>query len=73
MFLACLAEMLPTPRMNTGRLPVLTGSVQVRSVMIGPVSFQVQSISVDCLSGGGVLVLNQDRMASFSRQEGDNI
>ena len=36
-----------------------------------PVCFQVQLFNVAGLSGGGVLELNQDRMASFSRQ-GDN-
>ena len=32
-FPACLAEMLLTLQWKTGRLPVVTGSVQVRSVM----------------------------------------
>ena len=36
-----------------------------------PVSFQVWSVGVYGLSGGGVLLLNHDRMASFSRQEGN--
>ena len=54
MFLACPAEMLPTLQLKTGKLPVLMGSDQVRSVMF--------------LSGGGILVLNQDRTGSFSKQ-----
>ena len=32
-FLACPAEILPTLQLKTRRLPVLKGSVQVRSVM----------------------------------------
>ena len=32
-FPSCPAEMLPTLRLKTGRLIVLTGSVQIRSVM----------------------------------------
>ena len=46
---------------------------QVGYVYDRPVSFQVQSVCVDGLSGGGVPVLNQDRMASFSRQGGNSI
>ena len=41
--------------------PVLTGSVQVRLV------------SVASLSGGGGLVINHDRTASFSRQDSNSI
>ena len=32
--------------------------------------FAFKSVSVDGLSGGGVLVINQDRMASLSKQYG---
>ena len=35
--------------------------------------FQVWSVSVDGLSGGAVLVLYQDRMASSSKQHGNSI
>ena len=42
---------------------------QVGYVNDRPVCFQVQSVSVAGLSGGGVLVPNQDMMGSFSRQD----
>ena len=38
-----------------------------------PVSFQLQLVSVDGLSGSGVLLLNHDRTATFSRQDGKNV
>ena len=64
-FLACPVEML-----LTWRLPILMGIVQVRSVYDMLVCFQLRSVSVDSLSEGGVLVLNQDTMASFFKQDG---
>ena len=48
-----------------GKCPSQVGIVYGRSVC-----FQVWSVSVVCLSGGGVVVQNQDRMARFSRQDG---
>ena len=38
-----------------------------------PVCFQLWSVSIDGLSGGGVLVNNHNRTASFSRQDGYSI
>ena len=38
-----------------------------------PVCFQVWLVSVAGLSGGGVLVLKQDKMENFSRQDGNSI
>ena len=72
---ACPSEMLPTLWLNTGILSILMGSVQVRWVMFttGLCPFQVRSVSVHGLSGGGVLVLKKDWMASFSRQDGNSI
>ena len=62
--LACPAEMLPI-RFKSERLcPSQVGYVYNR-----PVFFQVNLVSVDGLSGGGVLALNQDRTASSSRQD----
>ena len=46
---------------------------QVINVYDRPVSFQVWSVHVSGLSGGGVLVLNNDRQASSSRQDGNSI
>ena len=46
---------------------------QVSYVYDRTVSFKARPVSVYGLSGGGVLVLNQDRMASFSRQDGNSI
>ena len=46
---------------------------QVSYVYDRPVCFQVWLVSVVSLSGGGVLVLNQDRTASFSRQDGNSV
>ena len=46
---------------------------QVSYVYIRSVCFQVQSISVAGLSGGGVLVFNQDRRRGFSRQDGNSV
>ena len=41
--------------------------------MFVTVCFQVWPVCVDGLSGGGVLVLDQDRMASFSRQDDNSV
>ena len=52
-FAACPAEMLPTLRLQTGRLPILTGSVLVRSVMFMTDQFVFkygQFIFTDCLA-----------------------
>ena len=70
-FTACPAIMLLTQELKTGRLSVLNGSFQVRSVMLttGGFAFKYGQLVFIGLSGGGVLLLNQDRMASFSRQE----
>ena len=38
---------------------------QVSNIYDRPVCFQVRSVCVDGLTGGGVLVLNQDKTASF--------
>ena len=66
-FLACPAEMLPTLRLKTGILPILMRSVsQISYVYDRTVCFQVWSVCVDSLSGGRVLILNQERMASSS-------
>ena len=46
---------------------------QVGYVYDRPVYFQVQSVCVHRLSDGGVLVLNQDTTASFSRQDNNSI
>ena len=53
----------------------MTGSDQVRLVIVynRPFCFRVQLVSVAGLCGDGVLVLNQDRMASFSRQESNSV
>ena len=73
MFLVCPTEMLPTLRLKIGRPPVLRESVQVRSIMFTTGWFQVRLVSVASLSGGGVLVPNQDRMGSFSRQNRNSV
>ena len=52
-FPACSAEMLLTLRCKTGRLSILTGSVQLGYAYDRPVCFQVRSFCVDSLSGGG--------------------
>ena len=46
---------------------------QVGYVYNRPVCFQVQFVSVDSLLGGGVLLLNHNRMASSSRQDANSI
>ena len=46
---------------------------QVDYVYDIPVCLQVRSVSVAGLSGGGILVLNQDRTGSFSRQDGNSV
>ena len=46
---------------------------QVGYVYDSSVCFQVWSVRVDGLSGGGVLVLNQDMTTSSSRQDGNII
>ena len=45
---------------------------QVGNVYNRPVSFQILSVCVDSLLGGGVLVLNHYRTASCSRQDGNS-
>ena len=67
-FPACPAEMLPTRRLKLWKCPS-----QVCYVYDRLVSISVHLVFVYCLSGGGVLVLNHDRMASFSRQDGNII
>ena len=57
---------------DTSHLEVKCPS-QVSYVYDRPVCFQVRSFCVHCLSGGGVLVLNQDRMAGFSRKDSNSI
>ena len=64
-FWVCPTEMLLTLQFKTGR--------QVGNVYDRPVSFQLWSVCVDVLSGGGVLVLNHDRLGSSSRQDGYSI
>ena len=70
-FPACPAEMLLTLRLKTGRLG--TCPSQVGYVYDRPVCFQVWSVCVYGLYGGEVLVLNQNRTAIFSRQDGYSI
>ena len=72
MFLACPAEMLLNLRLKTSLLDRKCPS-QVGYVYDRPVCFQVRSVSVYGLSGGEFLVLNQDRMTSSSRQDGNSI
>ena len=66
MFPACPTKMLPTLRLKTGRLAI--GNVYDR-----PVSFQVQSVCVYGLSGGGAQVLNHNRPGCSSRQDGYSV
>ena len=74
MFPACPAEKLLTLWLKTGRLPILTVKVKtVELVFSRSVCFQEWSVCVVSLLGGGVLVLKHDRMASFSRQDGNSI
>ena len=46
---------------------------QVGNVCDMPVSFQLRSVYLTGLSGGGVLALYQDRTTSSSRQDGKSI
>ena len=46
-------------------------SSQVGSIYDRPVSFQVQSVCVYSLSGGGVQILNHDRHGISSIQDGN--
>ena len=55
--------MLTTQRLTTGKLPSLTS--QASYVYDRPVCLQVRSANVNGLSGGGVLVLNQDERQVF--------
>ena len=48
-------------------------SCHVGYVYDRPVCFQVWWVCVAGQSGGGVLALKQDRMASFSKQDGNSI
>ena len=57
---------------ETSRLDMKCAS-QVGYVYDKLVSFQVWSVSVAGLSGGGVLILKQDLMGSFSRQDGNSV
>ena len=70
MFPVCPVEMLGTLWLKTGssRLDGKCPS-QVGYVYDRPVCFQVRSVIVASLSGCGVLVLNQDKTASYSRQD----
>ena len=54
--------MLPTLQLTTWRHPIYDGLV----------SFQVWSVCVYTLLGGGVKVLNHDRSGSSSRQDGNS-
>ena len=66
MFLACPADMLANLWLKTGRLLVVGKCPsQVGYVYDRRVSFRLQLVCVDSLSGGGVLILNQDRMTNF--------
>ena len=51
-----------------GKCPCQVGYVYDR-----PVCFQVWSVRVAGLFGGGILVLKQDRTGGFSRQEGYSV
>ena len=61
-----MVEDWETSRLD-GKCPSQVGYVYDR-----PVCFHVQSVCVDGLSGGGVLELNQDRMAHSFRQDGNS-
>ena len=56
-------------------IPLLMGSDQVRWVMFmtGLFAFKCGWLVWASLSRGGVLILNQNRMVSFSRQDGHSV
>ena len=72
-FPACLADMLPTVWLKTGRLPKWCPKClnQISYVYNRPVCFQVWVVCVHILFGGGVLVLNQDKTAKISTNSRD--
>ena len=68
-FPACLAEILLTLWLKTERLAILTGSVQVRSVMF-PFKYR-QFVLTACLEGESCYLMA--RTARFSRQDSNSI
>ena len=64
MFPACSADMLLTLRLKT---------CQVGNVYDRLVSFQVWSVCMYSLLGGGGLVVSHDRLGSSSRQDGNSV
>ena len=60
------AETLLTLRLKTSRFLDGKCTSQVGSVYVRPVYFQVRSVSVAGLSGGGVLVPNHDKTGSVT-------